>query len=235
MDKPKYDDAEKERLNKVLAFEMGFSRREADEAIQAGNISINGETASLGARISPDDEVRINGKELSRETAHTTIVFHKPVGYVCSRKAQGDNPTIYELLPNSLHALKTVGRLDKDSSGILLLTNDGDLAFQMTHPRFHKTKTYEVQLDRELEPLHQQMISDHGITLEDGVSQLILERVSDVNRTNWKVLMHEGRNRQIRRTFAALGYEVISLHRTQFGNYALNDLASGSYLTETTH
>lgn len=114
------------------------------------------------------------------------------------------------------HELKPVGRLDKDSSGILLFTNDGDFAHTMTHPSFHKQKTYEITLDKDLEPLHQQMINDYGVQLDDGPSKLILERRSETNRTDWTVLMHEG-NRQICRTFAALGYTVTKLHRTVFG------------------
>ena len=124
--------------------------------------------------------------------------------------------------------LKPVGRLDKDSSGLLLLTNDGDFAYRMTHPKFAKTKQYRVRLDRDLEPLHQQMISDFGIELDDGRSQLILARLDD-NRREWHITMSEGRNRQIRRTFAALGYTVTRLHRTDFGNYTLNGMQQGKW------
>ncbi|RYX78032.1 rRNA pseudouridine synthase, partial [bacterium] len=123
--------------------------------------------------------------------------------------------------------LKPVGRLDRDSSGLILLTNDGDFAYEMTHPKFIKTKIYQVTLGHDLEPLHQQMISDHGINLEDGVSKLQLERRSDDERKTWTVTMHEGRNRQIRRTFSSLGYDVIKLHRTDFGPYTLGNLESG--------
>ena len=101
----------------------------------------------------------------------------------------------------------------------------------MTHPKFHKTKLYNARLDRDLEPLHQQMISDFGVQLEDGASKLTLERLSDTSRREWQITMTEGRNRQIRRTFAALGYEVKKLHRTQFGVYRLeHTLKPGSYI-----
>ena len=99
----------------------------------------------------------------------------------------------------------------------------------MTHPKFAKTKVYHVRLDHDLEPLHQQMISDFGIQLEDGRSQLTLARLVDDARNEWQVTMSEGRNRQIRRTFAALGYEVKRLHRVQFGNYSLGDMKRGAY------
>jgi 23S rRNA pseudouridine2605 synthase len=219
------------RLNKHLALELGVSRREADNLIEKGSVLINDTAATLGARFNEGDSIKVNGKELSKNTAYQYLLFHKPVGYVCSRRDQGENPTIYTLLPKEYHALKPVGRLDRDSSGLLLLTNDGDFAYQMTHPKFQKTKIYNVRLDRELEPLHQQMISDHGVQLEDGGSKLMLERLSDDNRKGWKVIMSEGRNRQIRRTFGALGYSVVKLHRTDFGNYSLGDIQQGKFKT----
>jgi len=218
-----------DRLNKYIALHLGLSRREADEFIQRGRVSINGAIAELGRQVEPTDKVSVDGKLVSNDTAHIYLAFNKPVGYVCSRRAQGDNPTIYELIPKEYHQLKPVGRLDKNSSGIILLTNDGDFAFQMTHPKFHKVKVYEVSLDRDLEPLHQQMISDHGVTLEDGVSQLQLTRQSDDSRSDWIVTMSEGRNRQIRRTFSSLGYEVTDLHRTNFGNYSVGDIQPGEF------
>lgn len=222
-----------DRLNKYLALQLGISRREADTLIEKGKVRINDEVAILGARAETTDRVTINGKEVSTDTQHVTLAFHKPAGYVSSRKQQGDTPTIYSLLPKAYHHLKPVGRLDKESSGLLLLTNDGDFAHQMTHPKFYKVKVYEVRLDHALEPLHQQMINDHGIQLEDGPSQLTLERQDD-SRKRWTVTMHEGRNRQIRRTFAALGYEVTKLHRTNFGSYNLGSLESGKHQTITT-
>ena len=216
------------RLNKYLALHLGISRREADDYIVQQRVAINDAVATLGARVTTTDTITVDHKPLGALRAFEYIALHKPVGYVCSRKRQGETPTIYELLPDTLAQLKPVGRLDKNSSGILLLTNDGSFAHSMTHPSFHKTKTYEVTLEKPLEPLHQQMISDHGIALEDGVSKLLLERLNDA-RTKWKVAMHEGRNRQIRRTFGALGYDVAALHRTQFGKYDLGTLTEGTF------
>jgi 23S rRNA pseudouridine2605 synthase len=122
--------------------------------------------------------------------------------------------------------LKTVGRLDKDSSGLILLTNDGDFAFKHTHPKFKKEKIYKVELDKPLEPLHQQMISDYGVMLDDGPSKFVI--IHDDNQ--YIVKLSEGRNRQIRRTFAALGYKVEKLHRTNFGIYQLSGLKPGEYV-----
>ncbi len=217
------------RLNKFLAERLGLSRRQADDAVAAGKVLVNEKTAVLGARIDKNDKVCYNGKIVPISVGYIYLGLNKPVGYVCSRRRQGEFPTIYEILPKKYQDLKTVGRLDKDSSGLILLTNDGDFAFRMTHPGFAKTKVYEVKLDHALEPLHQQMIADFGVNLPDGVSKLGLERLND-DRKHWRVVMSEGRNRQIRRTFGALGYTVVKLHRTDFGPYQLNDLPAGEVI-----
>lgn len=218
------------RLNKFLAEQLGLSRREADIAIESGRVMVNDATAVLGQRLSIDklDKVCYNGKIVPFSRDFIYLGLNKPVGYVCSRKSQDSAPTIYELLPPKYRNLKTVGRLDKDSSGLILLTNDGDFNFQMTHPKFIKTKIYEVELDRALEPLHQQEIADFGIEIGDGISRLGLERLDDTRKA-WRVTMSEGRNRQIRRTFAALGYTVMKLKRIQFGKYHLANLKLGQW------
>ena len=218
------------RLNKFLAERLGFSRREADELIASGKVMVNQKPAVIGSRISKDDLVTYDNREIPFSADFIYLAMNKPVGYVCSRRSQGNTPTLYELLPKEYLKLKTVGRLDKDSSGLILLTNDGDFAFQMTHPKFHKEKVYEVRLNRSLEPLHQQMISDYGVMLDDGASKfLVIKTNPDLNEYN--VVLTEGRNRQIRRTFAALGYKVTSLHRIKFGKYELSGLAAGKYVT----
>lgn len=217
-----------ERLNKYLAFHLGLSRREADDLIANGSVLVNATVAELGGRVADGDSVIVNGEDVTKKAAYTYLALNKPEGYVSSRRQQGDNPTLYSLLPAEYHSLKPVGRLDKDSSGLLLLTDDGDFAYQMTHPKFYKVKQYDIELGTPLEPLHQQMISDYGIQLEDGPSKLSLERKDD-SRKAWVVTMHEGRNRQIRRTFASLGYVVTKLHRTSFGDYALHDLKPGTF------
>lgn len=213
------------RLNKFLAERIGVSRREADELISKGLILVNDKPAITGARIDKSDKVCYNKKIIPFDTEYLYLAMNKPVGYVCSRRAQGANPTIYDLLPKEYKHLKTVGRLDKDSSGLILLTNDGNFAYEHTHPKFRKEKIYEVELDRPLEPLHQQMISDFGVMLDDGPSKFLVIHDND----KYIVKISEGRNRQIRRTFSALGYKVEKLHRTNFGIYQLNNLASGKY------
>jgi 23S rRNA pseudouridine2605 synthase len=217
-----------ERLNKYLAFQLGVSRREADNSIVAGHVKVNGTPAVLGGRFEESDEITFKGKPLTKRVGYTYVALNKPIGYVSSRKQQGDNPTLYSLLPEKYHNLKPVGRLDKDSSGLLLLTDDGDFAYNMTHPKFYKVKTYEVSLATELQPLHQQMISDFGIELEDGPSKLSLEKRGE-DKKDWLITMHEGRNRQIRRTFSSLGYDVTKLHRLSFGTYTLESLKPGEF------
>lgn len=219
-----------ERLNKFLAFQLGVSRRQADNLIAKQKVYINNQPAQLGARIGESDTITINNHIVGGRSRYTYLMLNKPINYVCSRKQQGKTPTIYSLLPDKFHNLKPVGRLDANSSGLLLLTNDGDFAFRMTHPKFKKNKQYNVTLDKELAPLHQQMIADFGIQLNDGLSKLGLSRQSNQDRHNWIVSMSEGRNRQIRRTFAALGYTVIKLHRTHFGTYELGTLGAGDYI-----
>ena len=217
------------RLNKYIATNFGVSRREADLLIQQGKVSINGTKAEIGQQVEDGDKVTVSGKKITEQKL-IYLALNKPTGYVCSRKRQGETPTIFELLPAKYQNLKNVGRLDRDSSGLILLTNDGDFAFQMTHPKFVKTKVYEAEIDRDLEPLHQQMIADFGVDLPDGHSQLGLMRLSDEDRRHWQVTMSEGRNRQIRRTFEAVGYKVVALHRIKFGNYELSGLAEGEFI-----
>ncbi len=217
------------RLNKFIASSTGLSRRAADAAIQDGRVRVNNLLPEAGQQVQDTDAVTLDGKTLSAPQSHQTIMLNKPVGYIVSRDGQGGR-TIYDIIPLELHRLKPVGRLDKHSSGLLLMTDDGDLAAELTHPKHHKVKIYEIVLNKPLAPLHRQMIADFGIQLEDGTSILGLERLEDGNETRWKVTMHEGRNRQIRRTFQALGYDVRRLHRTHFGPYILpKSLDPGKY------
>ena len=216
------------RINKYIASATGLSRRAADAALEQGRVLVNDTKPSAGQDVTDADTVTLDGRVITPDVKTVTLMLNKPVGYVCSRNGQGSR-TVYDLLPGELRHLKPVGRLDKDSSGLLLLTNDGQLAHELTHPSRQKTKVYEITLDKPLQPLHRQMISDHGISLDDGPSKFDLERIA--YETSWRITMHEGRNRQIRRTFAALGYQVVTLHRTHFGNFVLDNLEAGAYKT----
>lgn len=194
--------------------------------IVTGRVKVNATTASLGQQVEPDDRVSLDDEAVTL-SEHLTIAFHKPAGYVCSRRQQGSDPTIYELLPSHLHTLKPIGRLDKDSRGLLLLTTDGQLAQELTHPKHAKSKVYEVMLDRELEDTDLFQIKI-GVELNDGVSRLEIESLEG-NAKAYRITMQEGRNRQIRRTFSSLGYAVIDLFRTAFGTHKLDDLSEGSW------
>jgi 23S rRNA pseudouridine2605 synthase len=212
------------RINKYVALSTGISRRAADKAITWGRVKVNDTDVVTGQDIGSEDVVTFDGKQISPAETFTTIIFNKPAGYVVSRDGQGAK-SIYELLPESMHQLKPVGRLDKASSGLLLLTNDGELANQLTHPSYNKEKVYEIELYISLSPDAKQKI-ERGIMLDDGVSKLKLHG----HDTEWTVTMHEGRNRQIRRTFGELGFTVAKLHRTTFGPYKLTtNIGPGKY------
>lgn len=212
------------RINRYVALATGMSRRKADEAVAHGRVAINGVMAKLTDVTDENDRIELDDIHLKKDKLKT-IILNKPVGYVCSRDGQGSK-TVYHLLPENLHNLKPVGRLDKDSSGLILLTNDGELANKLTHPSEEKEKVYRLTLDKKLLEADKDRIEE-GIVLDDGASRLILEG----HELEWIVRMHEGRNRQIRRTFDALGYEVEKLHRIGFGPYHLGSLPKGEFET----
>jgi 23S rRNA pseudouridine2605 synthase len=212
------------RINKFVARATGMGRRAADAAISEGRVTINLRPAANGSAVGGSDAVRLDSKLLELPAAATTVMLNKPVGYVCSRDGQGSR-TIYDLLPADLHHLKPVGRLDKDSSGLILLTDDGELANRLTHPRYAKQKIYEIRLDKPLSDEHKKRI-ETGVKLDDGPSRL---KIDQRKGPSLRVSMSEGRNRQIRRTFAALGYEVRGLHRTAFGPYDLGTCSRGRH------
>lgn len=217
------------RINKFIALGTTLSRRGADRAIQMKRVRINGELAQPGSEVKDGDSVTLDEAVITTPDSLQTILFHKPAGYVCSKRGQG-NVTIYELLPESMRVLNPVGRLDKDTSGLLLLTNDGELAQQLAHPSNQKEKVYEVKLNKPLTPDDFEKITKTGVLLGDGLSKFQLDYINDQN-LEWRITMHEGRNRQIRRTFQALDYKIEKLHRTQFGDYTLGNLTTGKFTT----
>jgi len=213
------------RINKFVARATGMARRKVDSLIESGQITVNDQPARIGQPISDEDTVKLAGRTLSIPE-YTYLMVNKPVGYVCSRQGQKGSETVYDLLPSQFRSLKLVGRLDKDSSGLIFLTDDGDFAHRMLHPSFGKTKTYQVELDKTLSPEHAKQIED-GVELDDGISKL---QLSDIKGKKLTVKMSEGRNRQIRRTFIPLGYEVVALHRTNLGGYDLGQLGEGEHI-----
>lgn len=213
------------RLNKLLALKLGISRRAADKLITNNRITVDNLPARLGVDVSSQHIVCVDDKPLPDNPAREYLMLNKPVGYVCSRRGQGSQ-TIYDLLPGKYHHLKTVGRLDKDSSGLLLLTNDGQLNFALTHPSKLHEKVYQVKLDRPIELSDTKIIRSGGVTLNDGVSRFLIKKTAN---DYLEIRLHEGRNRQIRRTFEAIGYRITSLHRIQVGPYKLQQLPLGQY------
>lgn len=211
------------RINQFIAAASGLSRRQADKCLLEGRVTVDGQLPKIGQDITTNDIVLLDGHKLTWPEKLTTIILNKPTGYVCSRNGQGAK-TVYDLLPKNLHHLKPIGRLDKDSSGLLLLTNDGQLAFDLTHPSKQKQKVYSVALNKPLSVKDKDAI-ERGVELSDGISTLALKG----NNKTWTITMYEGRNRQIRRTFAALGYKILTLHRISFGSYQLKSLAAGDF------
>lgn len=211
------------RINKYIALATGMSRRKADEAVTWGRIKVNGNVATAGQDVQDTDTITLDGDPVAAPTRYQTIILNKPVGYVVSRDGQGSK-TIYDLLPKPFQQLKPIGRLDKASSGLLLVTNDGDLAQRLTHPSYNKEKVYEIELYIPLKETDRKAI-EKGVELEDGISRL---QLAGKDKT-WTVIMHEGRNRQIRRTFEKCGYTIAKLHRTQFGDYFLQGTAPGTH------
>lgn len=215
------------RLNKYVASSLDISRRQADELIKAGLIKLNGQPVDFNFTPSVGEHLYYQNAILEPNFAPKVILMlNKPIDYVCSRNGQGSN-TIYDIIPKKYHNLNPIGRLDKNSSGLLLLTNDGQIQQQLTHPKYEKQKVYQVKLDKPLANEDAQKILS-GVELEDGISQLRIE-LPGTNYRHLVVTMHEGRNRQIRRTFASLGYKVTKLHRVCFGPYELGELKPGEH------
>lgn len=216
------------RLNKWLAKNTNLSRRKADEVIAVGRVKINGIEAKMGTLVAENDHVSIDGHGIQPVVEENiSIRLNKPVGFVCSRRGQGSQ-TIYDLLPSYLHHLKPLGRLDKDSSGLLLMSTDGEFIHKLSHPSFNHEKTYMVTLGRPLNPDDEKLLKN-GVDIGDRLPSKLGLSTTDPVRTVWQVKLTEGRNRQIRRSFASVRHKVEQLHRTKFSTYTLEGLESGKY------
>lgn len=218
------------RLNKYIASSGICSRRKADELIEAGAVLVNGKKVSeLGYSVQPKDKVFVNGK-LIHPVKHEYYRFYKPAGYITTMDDEKGRKTIYDLLPESLHSLKPVGRLDKDSTGLLILTNDGDLINDLTHPSVKVPKLYRVSVNGKISQNDIDAMYK-GIELEPG--KLAYAQVDvleiDNNTTIMEVLLYQGLNRQIRRMFENRGFEVISLKRIQHATLNLDGLKRGEF------
>lgn len=221
-----------DRLQKILSRYGISSRRAAESMILAGRVKVNGEVVRvLGTTADPDrDYIEIDGKPLLTAPQLSYVLLHKPVGVICTRQDPQGRRTIYDLLPPQFHHLFYVGRLDSDSSGALLLTNDGDLAYRLTHPLHQVAKHYRVWVRGKIQlPALERWRS--GVELADGMTlPAQVELVEyDHDRSLLEVILREGRNRQIRRVGEVLGHPVLRLHRTQIGNLSIAGLPRGRF------
>ena len=220
----------KTRLNKYIASSGICSRRSADEMIEQGKVNVNGKkVVELGFLISEKDKVFIEGK-LIQPKKHEYYRFYKPAGYITTRDDEKGRKTIYDILPENMKVLNPVGRLDKDSTGLLIVTNDGDLINDLTHPSVKVPKVYIVRINGKLNQNHiNQMAS--GIEIEPGKFAYAEINVIEISNksTLVEVILYQGLNRQIRKMFDYLGFEVESLKRIQHATITLDGLKKGEF------
>ena len=214
------------RLNRFLAAAGIGSRRHCDELIAAGQVTINGKICSdFSTQPGEHDHVKVNGR-LVRLAPSLTIMFHKPAGFVSTRRDPHVRNTIFDLLPSKFSRLFNIGRLDAQTEGLLLLTNDGDLAQSLTHPRYKIEKEYEVTLDRPWDPELTSKLS-RGIFF--GGERARIAQLHSLTPVRLRVVLRQGMNRQIRRMFQAVGYRVKDLIRVRIANLRLGDLPRGHW------
>lgn len=212
------------RLNRFLALAAVSSRRGAEEFIREGRVTVNGEPSTdLATQVSPDDRVQVDGR-LVRVQEFVYVLFNKPAGFITTRSDEKLRKTIYDLLPARLRNLTHVGRLDRESEGLLILTNDGDLAFRITHPKFKLEKEYLVTLDREFQP-EDAAKTRKGVYLSEGRARF--DAIHKINPYQVRVVLTQGLKRQVRRVLAALNYKVKRLQRTRIGPLTVRDLGPG--------
>ncbi len=218
------------RLNKYLASCAVGSRRACDELIQAGRVEVNGSPCShLATRIQAGDHVKVDGRRVAPREV-TIVAFHKPRGYVCSREDELGRDTIYTLLPGTLHALHHVGRLDRDSEGLLILTNDGDLSQRLMHPSKSVEKEYLVTANQAFGNAHLDQFLE-GVYTESG--KLRAKAIERLSARRIRVVLDHGAKRQIRLMFETMGYTVTKLLRVRIGQLWLGDLEPGHWAVLT--
>lgn len=215
------------RLNKFISL-CGFaSRRAADELIKEQKVSVNGEIVQdLGRQVQESDLVEIEGKKLSLPQKTTVIAFHKPAGCVCTCKDPQKRQTVYDFLPPGYKGLKYIGRLDLQSRGLLLFTDDGELAHRLTLPKYKILRHYLVWTDSPVKKSDAEQLIE-GIDLEDGIKGFAEAVFFEEGCI--ELVLSEGKNREIRKMMAAIGYEIENLQRIAYADIDLGDLASGDY------
>jgi 23S rRNA pseudouridine2605 synthase len=214
------------RLNRYLASCGHGSRRACDELIRSGRVTVNaGIVTDLATRVGPGDAVAVDGRAC-REPGRVVLMLHKPKGVICSKVDLADRPTVFQLIPPDLPQLFYVGRLDVDSEGLLLMTNDGDLAERISHPRHKLPKVYEVLLDRPFDiKLRAALI--RGVETEFGFGRM--ESVDLLPGPRVRVVLSQGLKRQVRLMFRKVGFKVVGLRRTQIGGLMLGTLKPGQW------
>lgn len=218
------------RLNKYIASAGVCSRRKADELIEQGVVSVNGKKVTeLGFQVEAKDKVFINN-ELVRPKKHEYYRFYKPTGYITTADDENDRKIIYDLLPPNMHHLKPVGRLDRDSSGLIILTNDGDFINELTHPSVKVPKVYIVSVNGKVSLHHVEKMAS-GIEIEPGKTAYAEAQIIEASnqKTMLQVVLIQGLNRQIRKMFEFLGFEVVSLKRIQHATIELTGLKKGEF------
>lgn len=224
------------RLQKYMAEAGIASRRKCEELIQAGRVKVNGQVAILGACVEPlQDLVEVDGEPLGKSQQKVTVILNKPRGVMCTAQDPQGRPTVGDYVKDLPVRVYNAGRLDYDSEGLLVMTNDGDLAYKLTHPRFCMDKTYAAICDGLLTKA-QIAALEQGVQLEDGPTHPA--KVREVfklrnGNTAFNITIHEGRNRQVRRMLEAVGHETLALKRVALGPLRLGDLPSGTYRSLT--
>ena len=216
------------RINKYLA-ECGVaSRRACDKIVQDGRVTINGKTAVNGQDVSDGDKVLLDGNEIVRKVIHSYYIMNKPKGYVCTVSDDKDRKTVMQLLPENAGRVYPVGRLDYDTEGLLLFTDDGELAFRLTHPRNEIPKTYLVKIEGPVTDAQLNKLRA-GVELDGRLTNKSKIKVIETNReyTKLHVTINEGRNRQVRRMFESVGKEIAFLKRIKIGEMGLGSLERG--------
>lgn len=221
-----------ERLQKFMAEAGVASRRACEEMIRQGRVTVNGETASLGRSVEPEqDRVELDGKPVQKEQRRTVILLYKPRGVVSTSSDPEGRRTVQDYFREIPERLYNVGRLDLNSEGLLLMTNDGALANRLTHPRYGVEKTYYAVCDGRLTASEAARLTN-GVELEDGVTapaRVDAVRTTQRGDTSFLITIHEGRNRQIRRMLEAVGHRTLRLKRERFGPLSLGTLAPGEW------
>ena len=221
-----------QRLNKFIASAGVCSRRKADELIESGCVAVNGKIVSeLGFQVGAKDKVCVNG-ELIKPQKLEYYRFYKPAGYITTADDENGRKTIYDIIPQELKNLKPVGRLDKDSTGLVIMTNDGDLINDMTHPSIKVPKIYIVTVTGKVTPEDgEKMYNGIEIETDSGDKKMAYAEIFPVEigqkESTLKVTLYQGINRQIRKMFAALGFEVKSLKRVQHATVTIEGLKRG--------